>query len=140
MKEIIRENIDNLPYSLHDARVNRLKFKSEKLTLYFKNGYFKLIDNDDLPVCGHIEIDGVDPDYCAIYLIDRARDHGVFKGKKYRLKKFIKRHPVINFEIIYETYGYNQSRFSGFFYHGKKIKECTLAIYHFGPMTYVTEE
>lgn len=46
----------------------------------------------------------------------------------------------IDLEIIDETYGYNQSKFSGYIYEKNMIKECIIEIYHFNNMKYITEE
>lgn len=45
----------------------------------------------------------------------------------------------MDFEIMDETYGYNQSGFSEYFYDGDKMKECTVDIYHFGNIKYIVE-
>ena len=45
-----------------------------------------------------------------------------------------------NFTIIDETYGYNQSKFSGFLSVGTEIKECMIEVYHLGDMEYITEK
>ena len=41
-------------------------------------------------------------------------NHGKIKGHKYSLKKFIKKYKKADIEIVDETYGYNQSKFSGY--------------------------
>ena len=40
MKEIIRKNIVDLPYSLHDARVNKMRIEDEKIMMHFSEGFF----------------------------------------------------------------------------------------------------
>lgn len=140
MKEINRKNVLDLPYGLHDARVNRIDLNGEQISLWFDEGYYKPVDNDSLLVKGHIILEGVDVDFCHVYLMDIESDYGTFIGKKFTIQQFIAKYSSIDFEIIDETYGYNMSRFSGFFYEGANTKECIVEIYHFGHMTYLTEE
>ncbi|MCQ4937140.1 hypothetical protein [Anaerotignum propionicum] len=141
MKEVIRKNILDLPYSLHDARVSKITMEEEKIILYFSQGFYELRNDDYLAVKGKslISIEGWDLDFCAVYLFDSVGNNGKLSGEKYRLDAFINRFPHMDFEIIDETYGYNQSKFSGYFYEGNKIKECTIDIYHFGNMKYVVQ-
>ncbi|WMJ84161.1 hypothetical protein ACS3UN_08660 [Oscillospiraceae bacterium LTW-04] len=140
MKETKRKNILDLPYSLHDAHVNRIDIVPEQVTLWFDAGFYKPMNGDGLPVKGYVTFEDVDFDFCYAYLMDSTIDCGQFTGKKFVLTQFAKCFPNIDFEIIDETYGYNQSKFSGFFYEGEKVKECIIEIYHFGAMTYLTEE
>lgn len=140
MKATKRKNILGLPYSLHDARVCRIETASEQIIFWFDAGYFKPVDDDCLTVKGHIAIEDVNFDFCNAYLMDTANECGKFSGEKFSLQRFIESFPTMNFEIIDETYGYNQSKFSGFFYMGAHTRECIIEIYHHGPMTYFTEE
>lgn len=41
MKETINKNIVDLPYSLHDARENKIKIEAARIVLYLSKGYFK---------------------------------------------------------------------------------------------------
>jgi hypothetical protein len=142
MKEIIRKNILDLPYSLHDARVSKITLEEKKIILYFSEGFYEPRNNDYLAVEGKgiISIEGSDLDFCTVYLFDSVGNSGQFSGEKYRLDAFIHEFPHMDFEIIDETYGYNQSKFSGYFYEGDKMKECTVDIYHFGNMKYIVEK
>lgn len=141
MKEIIRKNVVDLPYSLHDAKVNKLTIEEENIVLYFSRGFYKPVDNDCLPVKGaEISIQGLDLDFCHVYLLDTAGGCGKITGEKISLEEFARRFPVIDFEIIDETYGYNQSNFSGYLYNAGDIKECIMEMYHLGDMRYITED
>lgn len=142
MKETIRKKIVDFPYSLHDARVHKIRIEAEKIVMCFSEGYYKPMDNDCVSVNGNplISIEHADLDFCVVYLIDLEADCGKFSGEKMGLQEFINRFAEIDFEIIDETYGYNQSKFSGYFYSEDKIKECIIEIYHFGDMTYMVED
>lgn len=142
MKETIRKNIVDLPYSLHDARVNKIQIEEQNIVLHFSGGYYKPMDNYYLPVKENavININGVDLDFCHAYLITAMDICGKFTGEKYGLQEFVSNFPDINFEIVDETYGYNQSKFSGNLYNNKEIKECIIEIYHFGDMKYIVDD
>ncbi|MDD4844125.1 MAG: hypothetical protein PHU31_07315 [Anaerotignum sp.] len=140
--EVNRKNIVGLPYSLHDARVNKIKIEAEKIVISFHYGFFEPTNGDLLSVKGNvaISITGFDLDFCVVYLMDCWKDFGKFTGEKLSLEEFINRFPAIDFEIIDETYGYNQSKFSGYLYTKKEMKECFIEIYHFGDMKYILED
>lgn len=140
MREITRKNMVDLPYSLHDAHINKISMKDTNVMLYFDEGYYVTDNGDTVQAKGYLEFNGVDLDFCDVYIMNMDRNSSKFKGKKYSLKRFIKKHPEIDMEIIDETYGYNQSKFSGFLYKGKKIKEFMMEVYHLGDMKYITYE
>ncbi|MDD3393100.1 MAG: hypothetical protein EOM28_07930 [Clostridia bacterium] len=142
MKETIRKKFVDFPYSLHDARIHKIRIEAEKIVMYFSKGYYKPMNDDCVPVKGSplISIAHTDLDFCVVYLIDLEGDHGRFSGEKISLEEFISRFAEIDFEIVDETYGYNQCKFSGYFYLDDTIKECIIEIYHFGDMTYIVED
>jgi hypothetical protein len=140
MKEITRKNMVDLPYSLHDAHINKMKIKDTNLMLYFDEGYYVPVNGDTVLVKGYLELNEVELDCCNVYIMNMDRNYRKFKGKRYSLKKFMNKYPEIDMEIIDETYGYNQSKFSGFMYKGKKNKEFMMEVYHFGDMKYITYE
>lgn len=138
MKEIERKNIIDLPYSLHDTKVNKIEIISDKIIMYFNEGYYKK-DSDYNLTNGFIEFGNVDLDYCSVCIFNLESDFGKFSGEKFSLQDFVEKFNTINFEIIDETYGYNQSKFLGYIYEGDMTKECIIEIYHFNNMKYVTE-
>lgn len=142
MKEVIRKNILDLPYGLHDARVSKITLEKGEIIIYFSEGFYEPRDNDFLAVKGEgiIRIEGSDLDFSTVYLFDSVRNKGKFSGEKYRLDAFINKFPHMDFEIIDESYGYNQSKFSGVFYEGNELKECMIDIYHTGNMKYIVKK
>ncbi|WP_025163039.1 hypothetical protein [Paraclostridium bifermentans] len=138
MKEIERKNIIDLPYSLHDTKVNKIEITSDKVILYFNEGYYK-IDNDCNLTKGFIEFNNVDLDYCSVCIFNLEGNLGKFSGEKFNLQDFVEKFNNINFEIIDETYGYNQSKFFGYVYEEDITKEFIIEIYHFSNMKYITE-
>lgn len=139
MKEIERKNIIDLPYSLHDARVNNINTVSDKVIMHFNEGYYK-IDNDCELIKGCVEFSNVDLDYCSVYIIDSDGSLGKFSGERFSLQDFSESFNNIDLEIIDETYGYNKSKFFGYIYEEDMTKECIIEIYHFDNMKYITEE
>lgn len=138
MHETIRNNINFLPYSLHDRRVCALEASGDTLTLRFSDGLTKISDPCEL-VEGCIVFDHVDWDFCCASVMEVSAG-GRITGERLSLTDFIARYPAPNFEIVDETYGYNQSKFAGFLSIGEDLPECVIEIYHPGSMRYITEE
>lgn len=142
----IRKNIVGLEYSLHDAYMSKIKIKkydkelqTANVKINFKEGYYRSKDGATMLVKGYLLFEKVDLDFSNVYLMKiRGLNHGKIKGKKYSLKKFVKKYKNIDMEIIDETYGYNQSKFAGYFYSERNIKEFLIEIYHEGDMKYIT--
>ena len=124
MKTTIRQNITEIPYSLHDAVVVKLCAESKKLTLHFENGYVQAMEPYD-DVTGTVEFAGVDWD-CSFAC--------VYKCKEFSLEN------TGALEGVDETFGYNQTRLEGYLYRGADTYECSIGVYHMGDMSYVTEE
>ena len=142
MITVIRENIKNLPYSLHDMTATGMTINGSSVKIDFKDGYEKT-DGSGERVSGYILFEDVDFDFCYVYVLDFCGNVGGFTGEKYFLSDFIGNHRDINFEIIDEVYGYNRSKFCGYLRtacdSGQNlydIKECALEIYHGGDMKY----
>lgn len=138
MKIIERKNIIDLPYSLHDARVNKINVVSDKVIMYFDEGYYKIYE-DEL-IKGYIEFGNVDLDFCSISVFDSQGGLGKLSGERFSLQYFSQRFKNLDLEIVEETYGYNKSKFFGYIYEEDLIKECIIEIYHFDNMKYITEE
>ncbi len=143
MKTTIRQNITEIPYSLHDAVVVKLCAESKKLTLHFENGYVQAMEPYD-DVTGTVEFAGVDWD-CSFACVYKCKEFslentGALEGEKYMLKDFAEQFADATFEIVDETFGYNQTRLEGYLYRGADTYECSIGVYHMGDMSYVTEE
>jgi len=139
MPEIIRRNIDHLPYSLHDRRVCSLEASGDCLTMRFSDGLTKIGEPCEL-VDGYIVFDRLDWDFCNAYIMDIVFDGTIRSGRRMPLLDFISEYPLLNFEIVDESYGYNRSVFSGYLSIGHSLPECRIEIYHFGPMRYIAEK
>ena len=104
----------------------------------FSDGLTKIGDPCEL-VDGHIVFDRVDWEFCFASVMNVSAD-GRITGERLSLTDFIARYPTPNFEIVDETYGYNQSKFAGFLSIGEGLPECIIEIYHFGSMRYFTSK
>ena len=91
MKQTIRKNITDIPYSLHDAEVNKMTVEGKKLTLGFKNGYVQNAEPYD-DVKGTVVFDGIDWD-CSFACVYKCKEFtlentGAIEGEKQMLKDF----------------------------------------------------
>lgn len=142
MKRTIRRNMTDLPYSLHDARVIGFEVKKNILQMKFQSGFVCMVAPFK-QVEGFIEFEKIDWD-SYVYLLEYHEvlcgNLGSFTGKKMELRQFINEFHNASFEIIDETYGYNLSKFKGYFSKQDSLKECIIELYHWGEMSYILEE
>lgn len=59
--------------------------------------------------------------------------------QKLRLQTFIDHADSFGFSVMDSTYGFNQSKFSGYLSMNRGVCECNIEIYHEGNMVYVEE-
>ena len=135
--EIIRKNNPN-PYRLHDVNITDLIVDFNTIKMYISPGMFDTEEPYDI-VEGHIEFNWVEWDFSYVYILDFTGNTGTFAGEKMFLKDFIAKYPEFQFEICDETYGFNQSKYSGYLITNGTKKECIIEIYHAKDMVYVTE-
>ena len=126
-------------YSLHDATVIAFEVWDNDIVMRTQSGMTKT-----LSVCtqvnGFVEFKNVQWDFCFVYLLGIDGNEGAFKGEKMFLKDFLSENPSFGFTVIDETYGYDQTKYSGYLCWDSKICECIIEIYHEGDMVFVTEE
>ena len=135
----IRANIQT-PYSLHDMNLTSFEIQKNTLTLHSQSGMIKTTPPFSHPD-GSIEFQQVDWDFSFVYLFDFCGNSGTFSAEKKFLKDFLQNDfKDAFFEVIDETYGYNQSHFGVYLSKGCELKECMIHIYHHGDMVYVIEE
>lgn len=140
MKKIIRKNVIDLPYSLHDGAVIGLEAVEDKLFMQFQYGFIETAEPFE-QIKGNVEFEKVDWDFCFVYLLEYqgvlCGNPGRFVGIKMSLKEFIDQYDNIKFDIMDESYGYNASKFTGYFSVDDTIKEGIVEIYHLGDMSYL---
>lgn len=138
MKKIIRERKSNLPCSLHDSHINKITVLKDKIRFDFEY-IFLYSDEEESTVKASIEFENTDADFCDIYVMNVNKKSKI-KGKKQSFKKFIKKYPKLDMEIVTETYNYYDTVWSGYIYNGKKVKEFIITIWNDGNMVYYIEE
>lgn len=137
MKRTLRENIKTA-YSLHDMDVTALTVNGENITMELRSGLVKTT----LPcgrVDGYVEFECVQWEFSYAYLLDFTGNTGIFQGEKLYLKEFIDRFSSCYFSIVDETYGYNQTKYSGYLIAEGFRYECMIEIYHEGDMIFVDQ-
>ena len=137
MKRTIREPIHE-PYSLHDMNVIALEADGDTLVMRTQSGMvettppYRTLD-------GYVEFHNVEWDFSYVYILNITANEGEFQGQKLRLKTFIENADSFSFSVIDSTYGFNQSKFSGYLSMNRGVCECNIEIYHEGDMVYVEE-
>lgn len=137
MVEHIRENI-HTAYSLHDMNVTGFEVHDNDIIMRTQSGMVK-VSEPCLQVDGHVEFQGVDWDFCFVYLLDIIGNEGAFRGEKMMLKDFIQKYQCFGFSIIDEVYGYNRTKYWGWLTANRETVECIIEIYHAGDMIFVDE-
>lgn len=134
MKRTIRENI-NAPYSLHDMNVISFEISGDLLTMQTQSGMTRI--QPSAQVDGYVEFHDVDWDFCHVYLLGTTGNTGSFSGEKMMLRDFISAYPKFGISIMDEVYGYNQTKYMGYFMANRMFGECIVEIYHLGNMVFV---
>ena len=136
-KQIVRANITP-PYSLHDMNVIAFEVAGDSIIMRTQSGMIKT-EGLSSQVDGHVIFENVQWDFSYVYLLDFTGNIGTFTGEKMFLKDFIAGFQNAGFSVMDETFGYNQSRFTGYLSMNRTVKECSIEIYHEGSMIYVEE-
>lgn len=141
MKKTVRDT-PQTAYSLHDMRVGSFDIRKDRLTMHMSTGMIQTKAPGG-QVDGWVEFHRVQWDFSYAYLLQYkglAGNTGSFRGEKLFLKEFLRRFPDPAYTILDETYGYEQTKYSGFLHTDEGIWECLLEICHAGEMVFVTEE
>ena len=69
MKKVVRNNINNLPYSLHDGVVIGFEITGDNLVMKFQHGFLRTVEPFE-QINGSIEIQKIDWDFSFVYLLD----------------------------------------------------------------------
>ncbi len=138
-KTIYKHRLD-LPYSLHDMRVQKIAIRGNSVEFFFENGYVECKEPYS-QVDGSLEFEGVDLDFCCVELLSKNGEYGPFRGRKMTLTDFVGQYPEFFFEIVDELYGCNQAEYSGYLaLPGEKdFLEMVIRLYFTGNMIYRTK-
>ncbi|MBQ2906004.1 MAG: hypothetical protein IJE54_05375 [Peptococcaceae bacterium] len=137
MKRTIRENVFE-PYSLHDMNVIALETAGDTLIMRTQSGMVETTPPYGQPD-GYVEFYNVEWDFSYVYILNITGNEGDFQGQKLRLKTFIENADSFGFSVMDSTYGFNQSKFSGYLSMNRGVCECNIEICHEGDMVYVEE-
>jgi len=137
LREYIKPNVI-LPLSLHDTRISDIVIENDTITFVFDDGIY-IIEDKEAVRSGKATVSfyNVDFDFCRVSCIERN-----FYRKQMDIRDFAKKlaQDLVIIEIIDETYGYNQAKFSCIIITEEQWIDCHIDIYHFGPMKYLWEE
>ncbi len=139
MKRTMLNRVD-APYTLHDRHVVAFDIQEDTLILRIEPGLKKCV-MEYVQEKGYVEFQKVDWDFCFAYVINTVENEGKFTGEKFFLKDFITQFENSTLEIIDETYGAYQTKYSGWLTIGDQpFKECWIDICHLRDVVFVTEE
>ena len=130
-------NANALQYGLHDCCIRRMKLKDNQLTLKFRDGIAKCVGDDSIFVPGKVVFHDVDMDFCDIYVIGCFKNSGRFKGKKWRLHKFLKKHKKLNMIVLTITATGYDTMLAGCMWADGGGKEFFMEVFCTGGMEYV---
>ncbi len=134
--EFIRENI-HTTHGLHDMVASAIRVTGNDIMLVMDTGFIRCGDDYE-QVEGNVIFYHIDWDFCYVYILENFTENsGKFSGEKLSLQNFIKQYDPFHFEIIDATYGYNQTKLSGWLSVDDKLSECVIEIYHNGDMVFV---
>jgi len=119
MNKITRRNSIDIPYSLHDGAVIGFDIIKDKLLMKFQYGFISTMEPFK-QIEGKVEFEKIDWDFSYAYIFEYqdvlCGNVGSFIGKKMELSTFISQYKNFKFDIVDETYGYNQSNLTGIFH------------------------
>lgn len=138
MKTTLTQPLYSLPYSLHDGYLTKLEAKGKTLVCHFPYGIFSTASPCEQTAGAKVILTGVDWDASFLYVFDGLGGTGIFSGEKWLLKDFLPH--LEQLEVIDETYGYWQAKWSGLLTNGEELVECMVEVCYSGEMVYEIAE
>lgn len=138
MKTTLTQPLYSLPYSLHDGYLTKLEADEETLVCHFAYGIFSTDSPCEQTAMAKVILTGIDWDSSFLYVFDGPGETGAFSGEKWLLKDFLPH--LERLEVIDETYGYWQAKWSGLLTKGEALVECMVEVCYSGEMVYEIEE
>ena len=131
----------DVPYSLHDMRIEKICFEDGTISFQFANGYVST-KSPYSQVDGSLRNEKVDPDFAVVFLLSDNGYMGEFKGCKMSMDDFLRRYDDFSIEIIDELYGYNSVAYGGYLNLPDRndLIEIQMSFYHEGDIVFETEE
>lgn len=132
------------PFGLHDCRIDGMRILGNNLELTLKDEFlrFKASDLEAQFVQGNIVIEGIDPEFCSVFIQGKGGKMGSFRGEKLSIEDFTEKYKEFNFEVINEYYGWHRLQFTGWLWMpDTHPKDMTLSLGYFtGDVVYNTEQ
>ncbi len=133
MPEYIKPNM-TLPVSLHDARVTDIIAEGDTVVFVFADGIRTVAEDVRQTGYAAVTFTKVDFDFCSVSC---TTPEGLRTG--FEIMAFAAARPLPVLDIIDETYGYNQAKFSCNLTQNGAWCVCDIEIYYLGEMRYTWE-
>ena len=130
----------NILFSLHDSRVNEIKFHNNTLTLKVDKIY-EFVEGEEKAYPGEICFKDCDVELCSVLIFNKTLGEGRFNGKSIDLQQFMDEYAGLEFEIITEGYFGNTTTYTGWLWkEGKPPVSAIIYIWNSGDMVYCVEK
>ena len=124
--DFIHDRKSNILFSLHDSRVNKIKYHNKTLTLKVHK-IFQFVDGEEKAYPGEVFF--------------KTLGEGRFCGKAIELQQFMDEYAGSEFEIIKEGYFGNTTTYTGWLWEdGKQPVSAIMYIWNRGDMVYRVEK
>lgn len=135
MIEQYRPKSPKFPYSLHDAHIRKIKVKKQEVTFYFSYIFCYQEKQETLHKANITFLDA-DTFFCNIQIFHQKKSDKTWRGKEYSLKKFAKKYPDADLEIITECYNGYDTIWEGYFYRKNKTYHFRIYLWNQGKIRY----
>ena len=138
--DFIHDRKSNILFSLHDSRVNKIKYHNKILTLKVHK-IFQFVDGEEKAYLGEVFFKDCDLDMCDVLIFNKTLGEGRFYGRAIELQQFMDEYAGSEFEIIKEGYFGNTTTYIGWLWEdGKQPVSAIMYIWNRGDMVYRVEK
>ena len=138
--DFIHDRKSNILFSLHDSRVNKIKYHNKILTLKVHK-IFQFVDGEEKAYPGEVFFKDCDLDMCDVLIFNKTLGEGRFYGKAIELQQFMDEYEGSEFEIIKGGYFGNMTTYTGWLWEdGKQPVSAIMYIWNRGDMVYRVEK
>ena len=86
--DFIYDRNSNIIFSLHNSKVNEIKFHNKRLTLKL-NKIFQYTEDEERSYSGEVYFENCDLDLCNVLIFNKTLGEGRFSGKAIDLQQFM---------------------------------------------------
>ena len=138
--DFIHDRKSNILFSLHDSRVNKIKYHNKTLTLKVHK-IFQFVDGEEKAYPGEVFFNDCDLDMCDVLIFNKTLGEGRFYGKAIELQQFMDEDAGSECEMITEGYFGNTTTYTGWLWEdGKQPVSAIMYIWNRGDMVYRVEK